>query len=114
MQIVSVTAAVVLGIATMILPALALIQMPEAASDTLGSASGQEADSFRSTSWRSIEEAAQQLGEVGKGPAAFPTSLVQTTVLAAASLIVAVTISIAAGRKIGLAVPVMQTIADKE
>ena len=112
-QIASVIAAVLLGIATTTVPVIAFMLL-EASNNTFGSTSFKEAERYEATSWQSINDAAQNLGETDIEPSALSTSLAQAAILAATSLIVALTVSITVGRKIALAVPLTETRTIKE
>jgi hypothetical protein len=104
-QIASITTAFFLGIIVMLIPILTYTQfLGNTEVNTLEPASSEQRDIYESTSWKTLEEAAQALGQMDTGPAPFPTSVIQTILLAGTSLITALVITLAIRGRIKLAV----------
>ncbi|MHA2067924.1 MAG: hypothetical protein ACXABY_26485 [Candidatus Thorarchaeota archaeon] len=104
-QIASTTSAVFLGIIVMLMPILAYTQfLGDTEANTRGTASSEQIDSYESTSWKTLEETAQSLGQMDAGTTPFPTSVIQTVLLAGTSLIAALVASLAIKGRIKLAV----------
>jgi hypothetical protein len=104
-KIASIAASVFLGIVVMLMPILATTQLlgsPEP--NTLGTAEGERGGSSASSSWKTLDDAAQTLGQMDTGPAPFPTSVTHTILLAGTSFIVALVTSLAMKSRIKLAV----------
>jgi hypothetical protein len=104
-QIASTVAAVFLGIMVMLMPILACTRFPTGIeANTLGTQSSEQRDSYESSSWKTLDEAAQTLGQMDIGPATFSTNVMQTILLAGASLIAALVAFLAIKARIKLAV----------
>lgn len=112
-SIASITAVVVLGIMVMLIPVATYPQLLGGGENSLRTTFGEERDDYNSTSWRTLDEAAQALGKIDIGPTSFPTSLLQATLLLAASLIAAVAISLEFKTKMRLAVQELTTLANR-
>ena len=110
-QIVSITAAFFLGIVVMLMPILTYTQfLGDNGANTLGAESSEQRDSYDSTSWKTLDEAAQKLGKINTSPTSFPTSLTQTILLSATSLITALITTLLIRRKIKFAVQDLTTL----
>jgi len=104
-QIASTTAAVFLGIIVMLMPILAYTPfLGDTEANTLGTASSEQRDNYESTPWKTLDETAQSLGQMDTGPAPFPTSVIQTILLAGTSLIAALVTFLAIKGRMKLAV----------
>lgn len=104
-QLASITVAIFLGFIVMLMPILTYTQFLGSTGDnTLGTASSEQRDVYESTSWKTLDEAAQTLGKMDTGAPLFPTSLIVTILIAATSTITAIIASVAIERKFKLAV----------
>ena len=104
-QIASATVAISLGVIVMLMPILAYTQfLGDTEANALGTASGEQSDSYESTSWKTLDETAQSLGQMDTGSTPFPTSVIQTILLAGTSLMVALVTSLAIKGMMKLAV----------
>ena len=104
-QFASITAAVFLGIIAMLMPILAHTRfLDDTEANTLRPASSGQRDTYELTSWKTLDETAQSLGQMDTGSAPFPTNVMQIVLLVGTSLIAALVTSLAIKGRIKLAV----------
>ena len=103
-RLISITIAPILGIVVMLMPILAYTLFLDSNEGTNTLRVGPNGKSYDSTSWETLDEAARTLGKIDTGASPFLINLIQSVLLAVASIMTALVISLVGKRKIKLAV----------